>query len=239
MIDEKKVALKEVLDTESVFGGNVDYLREVALSVRSENLEKCKKIGERLEALQNSPIAHMTSVRYEIAVGLLLVNDQKLYDGAFESIYEFSGKVLHFKRVTTSMYIKVARYLLKHDRPETIWGNTAFSMTHLYEMSKIPVKELTVFVESGQINPQMTVEDIKDFVKAYKSGKVQAKKELEEKALQPIREAHEDFHKAYNALKEHLVKEGDTEGADNLLPEIMDAVVRMYNAKLEADLPVL
>lgn len=229
--------IEEVMNTQSVFGGNYDYLQEIQQHSK-EDLAKCLKIAERLEALNRSKIARMTAVRYEIAVGLYVVNKERLYAGSFESIYHFSNKVLGFKKVTTSMYIKVAKTLLRHDKPVNIWDNTDYGITQLYEMSKIPVEDLNNFIKDGSVKPTMTIDELQTFVRAYKQGKLQAKRDAEALAMLPINKANEEFHAAYNILKEHLVKSGDQEAAYKLLPVLMDAVVDLYNAKKGADLPV-
>lgn len=198
-------------------------------------------IADRISDLNNGSFSPMNMTRYEIAVGLFRVQTEKLYEVVprWNNVYEFAGEVLHFKKMTTSNYIRVARYYLHHDKPLNIFENDRFSITQLTEMCKAPVEDVKKLVEDKVIRPDMTVVAIREVITKHNEAKKATEEELKAQALEPIKQAHEDFHKAYNELKAHLLEEGDDIGANDILPVIMDAVVRMYNAKLEVDLPVL
>ena len=210
-------------------------------SIFEKKMSLLNGITERITDLNNSPFAAMNITRYEIAVGLFRVQTEKLYEVVekWSNVYDYAGETLHFKKMTTSNYIRVARYYLHKDKPLNIFENDRFSITQLVEMCKADLEEVKAMVTSGTITPDMSVLAIREVIASHNNNKKQAEKTMKEEALLPIKEAHEDFHKAYNRLKEHLIERGDTEGAEEMLPDIMDALVRIYNAKLEVDLPVL
>lgn len=210
-------------------------------SIFEKKMSLLTGITDRISDLNNSPFTAMNITRYEIAVGLFRVQTEKLYEVVerWTNVYEYAGEVLHFTKMTTSNYIRVARYYLQKDKPLNIFENDRFSITQLVEMCKADLEEVKAMVTSGTITPDMSVVAIREVIASHNKAKKDADKAMQEEALLPIREAHEDFHKAYNKLKEHLIERGDKEGAEEMLPEIMDALVRVYNAKLEVDLPVL
>lgn len=210
-------------------------------SIFEKKMSLLTGITDRISDLNSSPFAAMNITRYEIAVGLFRVQTEKLYEVVerWTNVYEYAGEVLHFTKMTTSNYIRVARYYLQKDKPLNIFGNDRFSITQLVEMCRGNLEEVKAMVTSGTITPDMSSVAIREVIASSNKAKKDADKAMQEEALLPIREAHEDFHKAYNKLKEHLIERGDTEGAEEMLPEIMDALVRIYNAKLEVELPVL
>ena len=210
-------------------------------SIFEKKMSLLTGITDRISDLNSSPFAAMNITRYEIAVGLFRVQTEKLYEVVerWTNVYEYAGEVLHFTKMTTSNYIRVARCYLQKDKPLNIFGNDRFSITQLVEMCRGNLEEVKAMVTSGSITPDMSSVAIREVIASSNKAKKDADKAMQEEALLPIREAHEDFHKAYNKLKEHLIERGDTEGAEEMLPEIMDALVRIYNAKLEVELPVL
>ena len=136
-------------------------------------------IAKRIVEINNSRGSKLNSARYEIAIGLNIINENKLWVASeFKTIREFAEKVLGIKSGVTTIYLKVAKTLLCKDRPINIFGNQDFSINQLYRMANIDVNILKDLVEKGEIKPSMTVKEIDDYLSVYKKLSIKADFEL-------------------------------------------------------------
>ena len=210
-----------------------DYSLDDAFGAR---LHKLQDICQRMSELQHSRYSRLDAVRFEIATGLYIISTEKLYIGsAYKNMQEVGKSVLNFTSMTTTSYVRVARKFLDKTRPVSVFAenNRDFNMTQLIELSKLSVDEVKEMLEAGTVTFDMSAVDVKAAVRAVKEQQAKDIQEAKEAAMRPFEAAHEAFHKAYNTLKEHLEEMDDKEGSEILLPEIMGAVVDLYQEGLK------
>ena len=199
-------------------------------------IHKLQDICERINELQHSKFSRLDVVRFEIATGLYIISTEKLYIGsAYKDMQELGKAVLGFTNMTTTGYVRVAKKFLLKERPASVFAvdGRDFNMTQLMALTKLSVDEVKSMLEAGTISYDTPVTAIKDAVKAVKDKQDKDIADAKKAAMRPFEAAHEAFHKAYNALKDHLQAQGDAKGSDELLPEIMGAVVDLYQEGLK------
>lgn len=210
-----------------------DYSLEDAYGARFHKLQDiCKRINE----LQYGPLTRLDAVRFEIATGLNIIASEKLYLGSkYKNMQELAKDVLGFTYMSCTSYVRVARKFLEKKRPVSVFVDSDghdFSMSQLVELGKLSVDEVRNLMKAGAVTYDTPVTGIKAVIKAGKEKQAKDIADAKEAAKKPFEAAHEAFHEAYNALKEHLEIMGDDEGAEKFLPEIMGAVVDMYQEGL-------
>ena len=136
-------------------------------------------IVERIVAINNSRGSRLNSARYEVAMGLNVINENKLYVASeFKSIREFAEKILGINSGVTTIYLKVAKTMLCKDKPVNIFGNQDFTINQLYKMSNVDVSIVKELVEKGEIKPSMTVKQIDEYLSVYRKLSIKADFEL-------------------------------------------------------------
>lgn len=194
-------------------------------------------LDRRIKYLDKCDFSKLDIVRFEIARGLFLINSEKLYVvGGYNSISDYGNAALGFNTTVTSSYIRIAKRFIRRNWPETIFSSVAnpnvgmedFGVSQLVELLRLTDDDIKYLISDGRLTYSTSVPKIKALIKEYKAEKVSKEKALIEESYQAMDAAHEAYHEAYNALKQHLLDRGDIEGANTLLPRIMDQVVIIY-----------
>ena len=194
-------------------------------------------LDQRIKYLDKCEFNKLDPIRFEIARGLHLINAEKLYMvGGYTSISDYANAVLGFNNVVTSSYVRIAKRFLKRNWPESIFSSVAnpetsmedFGISQLIEMLRLSDDDIKVLMADKRLTYYTSVPKLKALIKEYKAEKANREREAKEESYQTMDAAHEDFHNAYNELKQHLLDVGDLEAANVLLPRIMDQVIIIY-----------
>ena len=205
-----------------------------AMVVKSERFAL---LDQRIKYLDKSDFSKLDIVRFEIARGLYLINAEKLYVvGGYNSISDYAVASLGFNTAATSSYVRIAKRFIKRNWPETVFasvdnpnvGMEDFGVSQLIEMLRLSDDDIKDLMDCGRLTFSTSVPKIKALIKEYKAEKATREKEAIEESYQVMDTAHEEFHKAYNELKQHLLDRGDLDAANVLLPRIMDQVIIIY-----------
>ena len=196
----------------------------VALHAVVENMRsRFEEIASRLDELNRTKYTMLNHVRYEIAIGLYLINtDNLIHVSDYVSLRDYAEKALGLKSVSVTMYLKVAKFLLCKDKPLNIFGNDDFTITQLYKMSQIALDDLRDYVEHKMIVPEMTGREIDAFVAEWKF------KQQRKVNLHTLDSLRDDFDVHYEELRTAIAN-NDNEGAYRLLEAIGDDVAYIYN----------
>lgn len=224
--------LKTVVDTSvsSCIFGDTDYTLDNAIDRMKQRYQD---IVTRIESLEHGRYSRMSMAKNEIAMGLYLIHTEKLYLASnYKSVFEVAKAVLNFSRMTASNYIRVAKRFIEKKRPVSIFydgkAGLDFNISQLIQLLKLTDDEIRFCMEGGMLEYTTSVTAIKVLVKVMKDSRDKDKEKQAEAAKEPFQAAYEDFHTAYNELKEHLLEMEDETGANELLPKIMDAVCVVY-----------
>lgn len=210
-----------------------------AVEAMKAKVDRFDLLDRRIKYLDKHPLSKANVVRFEIARGLHLINSEKLYPLAgYNSISEYGNATLGFSTVVTSSYVRVAKRFISRNWPQSIFaridnpdpniGLEDFTLYQLIELSRLKDEEIKELMDDGRLTFDTSVPKIKALIKEYKAEKAEKEKKAVEASYQTMDAAHEDFHKAYNELKQHLLDVGDLDAANVLLPRIMDQVVIIY-----------
>lgn len=229
--------LKTVADTSlsSCIFGDTDYTLDDAIDRMKQRYQD---IVTRIESLEHGRYSRMSMAKNEIAMGLYLIHTEKLYLASnYKSVFEVAKAVLDFSRMTASNYIRVAKRFIEKKRPVSIFydgkSGLDFNISQLIQLLKLTDDEIKFCIEGGMLEYTTSITAIKSVVKVMKDSRDKDKAKQAEAAKEPFQAAYEDFHTAYNELKEHLLEMEDETGANELLPKIMDAVCVVYAEGLQ------
>lgn len=180
-------------------------------------------ISARLEEITRSKASMLNVFRYEVATGLFVINENRLWvASSYSSIRDYSEQVLNLKGVGTTMYLKVAKFLLCKDKPENIFGNADFTITQLYKMSQIALDDLRDYVNRRLIIPEMTAREIDAFVAEWKF------KQQRKVNLDTLTELHSAYKYNRSALDSYIGS-NDTETIKKILTAIDSCVSNIVN----------
>ena len=119
------------------------------------DLASCTKTINNLKALGNvSTLA--------IAKALFIIEDNGYLTNTKTTIYEYAKENFDYSRPTVSNMLRVARKFLTDDKYD-LW--TAYSYGALLEMCMLNYDDVIELVNSGEINPTMTVKEIRKLIK--------------------------------------------------------------------------
>lgn len=119
----------------------------------------------------------------------------------YKNVTDYAEKVFGFKHAQTSNYIKLAKRFLIANKEESklsfnnAVGDNCFSVSQLTETLTLPEKIANEMIESGAINDQQTIKQIREIVKAKKAelkGEVADAKEDIADAKEDIADANTD-----------------------------------------------
>lgn len=229
--------LKSVADTSlsSCIFGDTTYTLDNAIDRMKQRYQD---IVARITSLEHGKYSRMSMVKNEIAMGLYLIHNEKLYLASeYKSAYEVAKGELGFSRLTASNYIRVAKRFVDKKRPVSIYydgkSGVDFTVSQLIHLLTLTDDEIKFCIEGGLLEYTTPVVAIKSLVKTMKESRDKDKAKQVEAAKEPFQAAYEDFHTAYNELKQHLLEIEDETGANELLPKIMDAVCVVYAEGLQ------
>lgn len=194
-------------------------------------------LDQRIRFLDKSDFTKLDVIRFEIARGLFLLDTEKLYVvGGYNSVSDYGKAALGFNSSMTSSYVRIARRFIRRNWPESIFSSVTnpnvgvedFGVSQLIIMLGLSDDDIKALMSDGRLTYTTSVPKIKALIKEHKAEKVNREKALIEASYQTMDAAHEAYHEAYNTLKQHLLDLGDIEGANTLLPRIMDQVVIIY-----------
>ena len=147
----------------------------IHLDVKMDNL-----VNERLKE-QTAKIASLLDGAkynlYEVAMRLLVINDEELYkDDNFTDIYDYTKNVLGYGKNMVYKMLKTAKSLVEEAQVEdkTIYrsiichDDSDYSMSQLFELGTLAPKEVVELDADGAINPSMTTKEIREVVKDTK-----------------------------------------------------------------------
>lgn len=185
---------------------------------------KFLSIAERIVEVSKSKGAKLNSARYEIAIGLNIINENKLWVASgYKSIREFAEAMLGIKGGVTTIYLKVAKTLLCKDKPLNIFGNQDFSINQLYRMANVDVNILKDLVENGEIKPSMTVKEIDEYLSVYK--------QLSIKGDFTLNQFYKNFCEHYHMLLRTLT-DSEKQKYNSYMIFMKEAVEGLYNEAL-------
>lgn len=210
-----------------------------AVEAMKAKVDRYDLLDRRIKYLDKHPLSKANVIRFEIARGLHLINSEKLYPLAgYNSISEYGNAILGFSTVITTSYVRVAKRFISPNWPQSVFvridnqdptvGLEDFTLYQLIEISRLKDEEIQDLMNDGRLTFDTSVPKIKALIKEYKAEKAIRERDAIEASYQTMDAAHEAYHEAYNALKQHLLDQGDIEGANTLLPRIMDQVVIIY-----------
>lgn len=201
------------------------------IQMQGENVQQSVSVvrEQRLQRFSKAAIEYQKKKDlHRVALCMQVIYNEKLYlEAGHANIYELGKSVLGTTRATTSNYLTVAKKFLDSNSGKSIFadGSRDFGYTQLVEMKKLSVDDAKELVKSGAINFDSTAKEIKQTVAEFVTMQKKDAEKLKEESLNPLKDAYEDFHKAFNELQERVTDEA----GKALLQKIMDSVVVLYN----------
>ena len=183
----------------------------------------------RLNELTTTIQQHLAQKNiYGAALNLLAIHNEKLYlDGGFKSCTDYGKRVLGYQSATVNNYLRIARNYIDAETGRTIFadGTKDIGYTQLIELLRVTPDEARVLFENEAFTLDSPARAVREAIEAYKAQQEKDRAMQEEADIEPVKTAYEDFHKAYNQLKE-LLK--DNIEACELMQKIMDSMVVLH-----------
>lgn len=117
---------------------------------------------------------------FEIAVLLNTINDENLYKtGGFNSIQEYAEKNFGYKKSMVYKMLDVARKFIDFREnggyvSRLIHKDIDYSVSQLMELNQVEFDTAKSLDENGVITPEMTTKEIREVVKNFKNGEIDA-----------------------------------------------------------------
>lgn len=143
------------------------------------NNEKLQTLTMRIHYLTQETKRNL----FEIAVSLLAINSEKLYEaGGYKSVQEYAEKNFGYKK---SMVYKLLNVADKFIEAREIDGQTVYmsklahenadySVSQLMEINGVEYDIAKSLDENGVIQPEMTTKEIREVVKDFSNGEIDA-----------------------------------------------------------------
>lgn len=190
-----------------------------------------------IKYLRDCEYSKVDLVKFAIARGLHLINNERLYMmGGYTSISEYGKTALGYNNAAVSAFVRVGKRFICKYSAESIFASVQnpnvqmedFGYFQLVELLRLKDDDIKYLLSVGRLTFNTSVQKIKELISDYKAEVEQEAKDAIEASYQTMDAAHEEFHAAYNALKQYLLDKGDDQAANVLLPRIMDQVVIIY-----------
>lgn len=143
----------------------------IRFDVKMDNLvnERLKEHTARITSLLDGAKYNL----YEVAMHLMVINDEELYkDDNFTDVYDYTKKVFGYGKNMTYKMIKTAKTLVEEKGEEyrsiICHDDCDYSMSQLFELGTLAPKEVVELDADGAINPSMTTKQIREVVKDTK-----------------------------------------------------------------------
>ena len=117
---------------------------------------------------------------FEIAVLLNTINDENLYKtGGFNSIQEYAEKNFGYKKSMVYKMLDVAKKFIDFREnggyvSRLIHEDIDYSVSQLMELNQVEFDTAKSLDENGVITPEMTTKEIREVVKNFKNGEIDA-----------------------------------------------------------------
>ena len=146
--------------------------------------------------LTNKKLANLTNKINKIGVALTkncfdigcilseIKNDNLFEDDGFKDICDYAKTMFGFGKSVTYALIKVANKFVNHETKKSIYyneeDNKDYNYSQLEPLTQFETETVTEFVENGDINADMTVKEIKAFIKSLKEDNTEETDETTE-----------------------------------------------------------
>ena len=179
---------------------------------------------------------------YEIAARLVVIHDEKLYeDDGFESVHDYANKCFGYKQnMTYKMLVAAEKFIEKSPDNKKYMSiiaheNSDYTVSQLIELNSLEADTAQRLDKSGTIDPSMTTKQIREVVKSYKSGDIDADGNSEgsdggEEGDSP--ESLADDVKAIKAAIKALEKLSETTALNDEQTQQVDALKFMLSTRL-------
>lgn len=118
---------------------------------------------------------------FEIAARLVVIRDEKLYaDDGFENVQEYASRFFDYKpNMTYKLMVAAEKFIEKapdNRRYVSIIAHedSDYTVSQLIELNSLESDTAKRLDTSGTIDPSMTTKQIREVVKSYKSGDIDA-----------------------------------------------------------------
>lgn len=138
----------------------IDSLKNPELKNAAKQIVKLEKTRDR--------------AAYAIAQVLKTVDDKRLFvEDGYKNIEQFASAMFGYKRVTVSNMLRIAKtYMLPDGSTILKNGENDFTYTKLSELLSLGPDTLKKAVQNGDITPDMTQKELRNYVKKQKAAAI-------------------------------------------------------------------
>ena len=138
----------------------IDSLKNPELKNAAKQIMKLEKTRDR--------------AAYAIAQVLKIVDDKRLFvEDGYKNIEQFASAMFGYKRVTVSNMLRIAKtYMLPDGSTILKNGENDFTYTKLSELLSLGPDTLKKAVQDGEITPDMTQKELRNYVKKQKAAAI-------------------------------------------------------------------
>lgn len=138
----------------------IDSLKNPELKNAAKQIVKLEKTRDR--------------AAYAIAQVLKIVDDKRLFvEDGYKNIEQFASAMFGYKRVTVSNMLRIAKtYMLPDGSTILKNGENDFTYTKLSELLSLGPDTLKKAVQNGDITPEMTQKELRNYVKKQKAAAI-------------------------------------------------------------------
>lgn len=138
----------------------IDSLKNPELKNAAKQIVKLEKTRDR--------------AAYAIAQVLKTVDDKRLFvEDGYKNIEQFASAMFGYKRVTVSNMLRIAKtYMLPDGSTILKNGENDFTYTKLSELLSLGPDTLKKAVQNGDITPEMTQKELRNYVKKQKAAAI-------------------------------------------------------------------
>lgn len=146
----------------------IDRLKNPELKNAAKQIVKLEKTRDR--------------AAYAIAQVLKIVDDKRLFiEDGYKNIEQFASAMFGYKRVTVSNMLRIAKtYMLPDGSTILKNGENDFTYTKLSELLSLGPDTLKKAAQDGEINPEMTQKELRNYVKKQKGATVSKEHEKDD-----------------------------------------------------------
>lgn len=143
----------------------IDSLKNPELKNAAKQIVKLEKTRDR--------------AAYAIAQVLKTVDDKRMFiEDGYKNIEQFASAMFGYKRVTVSNMLRIAKtYMLPDGSTILKNGENDFTYTKLSELLSLGPDTLKKAVQDGEISPEMTQKELRNYVKKQKSSTISKERE--------------------------------------------------------------
>lgn len=111
---------------------------------------------------------------YAIAQVLKIVDEKRMFvEDGYKNIEQFASAMFGYKRVTVSNMLRIAKtYMLPDGSTILKNGESDFTYTKLSELLSLGPDALKKAVQDGEISPEMTQKELRNYVKKQKAAAI-------------------------------------------------------------------